>query len=188
MDISGKNILVSASGSCAAANSIPVACELMTEENCVVKILLTKNAERFFFKDWNGCEVIRDDGSENFGEDTEYGPEKLYEWADALIIAPIGANTLAKIAIGMHDNLLTKVVQQFINGKPLILAPAMNPMMFSNPFTAEHINKIKTVYTNSYFVDTTTGIYGSGETGMGGLADSWDIVTACKSMMLSSKS
>ena len=63
----------------------------------------------------------------------------LRRWADALLIAPLSANSLAKVAAGLCDNLLTCVVRAWDFSKPLLVAPAMNTAMWASPFTARHL-------------------------------------------------
>jgi phosphopantothenoylcysteine decarboxylase len=60
----------------------------------------------------------------------------LRRWADALLVAPLSANSLAKLANGLCDNLLTCVVRAWDFRKPLAVAPAMNTAMWDSPFTA----------------------------------------------------
>lgn len=67
----------------------------------------------------------------------------LRRWADVLLIAPLSANSLAKVAGGLCDNLLTCVVRAWDFGKPLLAAPAMNTAMWDSPFTARHLATLK---------------------------------------------
>ncbi|XWS14578.1 hypothetical protein CRYUN_Cryun35bG0022000 [Craigia yunnanensis] len=67
---------------------------------------------------------------------------ELRQWADIMVIAPLSANTLGKIAGGLCDNLLTCVVRAWDYSKPLFVAPAMNTFMWSNPFTEKHLMSI----------------------------------------------
>jgi len=67
---------------------------------------------------------------------------ELRKWADALLIAPLDANTLAKLALGFCDNLLTCVYRAWDFQRPVILAPAMNTMMWENPVTARHLRQL----------------------------------------------
>jgi len=67
----------------------------------------------------------------------------LVKWADIFIIAPLSANTLAKLAHGLCDNLLTCVARAWDFNKPFIVAPAMNTNMWEHPITKQHINIIE---------------------------------------------
>ncbi len=64
------------------------------------------------------------------------------KWADLLIIAPLDANTLAKMALGLCDNFLTCLFRAWDFAKPVILAPAMNTMMWNSPLTARHLGQL----------------------------------------------
>ncbi len=66
---------------------------------------------------------------------------ELRRWADALVIAPLDANTLAKLAQGICDNCLTCVGRAWDPGKPVLLAPAMNTLMWEHPATARHLRQ-----------------------------------------------
>ena len=63
-------------------------------------------------------------------------------WADLLVIAPLDANTLAKFALGLADNFLTCLYRAWDFSKPLILAPAMNTLMWDSPITRRHLRQI----------------------------------------------
>ncbi|KAL0437988.1 UNVERIFIED_CONTAM: Phosphopantothenoylcysteine decarboxylase [Sesamum latifolium] len=64
---------------------------------------------------------------------------ELRRWADIMVIAPLSANTLGKIAGGLCDNLLTCIVRAWDYSKPMFVAPAMNTFMWNNPFTERHL-------------------------------------------------
>ncbi|XP_030442819.1 probable phosphopantothenoylcysteine decarboxylase [Syzygium oleosum] len=64
---------------------------------------------------------------------------ELRQWADILLIAPLSANTLAKIAGGLCDNLLTCIVRAWDYTKPFFVAPSMNAFLWRNPFTERHL-------------------------------------------------
>lgn len=70
---------------------------------------------------------------------------ELRRWADVLVIAPLSANTLAKIAGGLCDNLLTCVVRAWDMSKPLLFCPAMNTHMYDHPLTVTHIATLKNI-------------------------------------------
>ncbi|MCI0455768.1 MAG: phosphopantothenoylcysteine decarboxylase [Gemmataceae bacterium] len=67
---------------------------------------------------------------------------ELRRWADALVIAPLDANTLAKLANGLADNCLTCVWRVWDRTRPVVLAPAMNTLMWEHPATARHLRQI----------------------------------------------
>lgn len=67
---------------------------------------------------------------------------ELRRWADLLLIAPLSADALAKIAGGISDNLLLSVARAWEFPKPVILAPAMNTRMWEHPITASHLELV----------------------------------------------
>ena len=68
---------------------------------------------------------------------------ELRKWADVLVIAPLSANTLAKISNGLCDNLLTCVARAWDFSKPCLFAPAMNTFMWDHPTTQPQIDRLK---------------------------------------------
>lgn len=67
---------------------------------------------------------------------------ELRRWADLFLIAPLDANTLAKLAFGLCDNCLTCVWRAWDRARPVVLAPAMNTLMWTHPLTHEHLRRI----------------------------------------------
>ena len=64
------------------------------------------------------------------------------KWADLLVVAPLDANTLAKFALGLSDNLLSCVFRAWDFSRPVVLAPAMNTMMWQSPVTLRHLRQL----------------------------------------------
>jgi len=67
---------------------------------------------------------------------------ELRRWAHALLIAPLDANTLAKLANGVCDNCLTCVYRAWDRSRAVVLAPAMNTLMWEHPATSRHFAQI----------------------------------------------
>ena len=63
-------------------------------------------------------------------------------WADLLVVAPLDANTLAKFALGLSDNFLTCLFRAWDFARPVILAPAMNTLMWDSPVTRRHLRQL----------------------------------------------
>lgn len=68
---------------------------------------------------------------------------ELGKWADVMLIAPLDANTLAKMATGVCDNLLLCTTRAWNLEKPLFFCPAMNTRMWQHPITTQQINILK---------------------------------------------
>jgi phosphopantothenoylcysteine decarboxylase len=67
---------------------------------------------------------------------------ELRRWAELLLIAPLDANTLAKLACGLADNCLTCVWRAWDVSRPVILAPAMNTLMWDHRLTGRHLRQL----------------------------------------------
>lgn len=99
----------------------------------------------------------------------------LRDWADVLLIAPLTANTLGKMAQGQCDNLLTSIVRAWFLYKPLIVAPAMNTQMWLHPLTAQHLGILAQWY-NMHTVYPVEKMLACGDVGVGAMADIATIV------------
>ena len=138
---SRPNILLGVSGSVAAIKTKELYDLLVVSYN--VKIITTKSGMNFV-RNLNGIDemtIHQDD--EDWKSLKSKGDKVLHielrKWADGMIIAPLSANTLAKIANGLCDNLLTCIVRAWDFKKPLLLAPAMNTYMWKNPLTKKQL-------------------------------------------------
>jgi phosphopantothenoylcysteine decarboxylase len=67
---------------------------------------------------------------------------ELRRWAELFLIAPLDANTLAKLANGLADNCLTCVWRAWDPSRPVVLAPAMNTLMWEHPLTVRHLRQL----------------------------------------------
>jgi len=103
---------------------------------------------------------------------------ELVKWADVFVIAPLSANTLAKIANGICDNLLTCVARAWDFEKPFIVAPAMNTKMWTHPITEEHVKKLRS-WGISVLEPVEKTLY-CGDTGIGAMTNIENIIRAIK--------
>ena len=146
------NILLGVTGSVAAIYTPQLYADLR-QAGHAVKIVATK-ASLYFF-DVAAIESVNGQRNKSIVilEEDEWPGEfyqrvdpvlhiELRRWADVLLIAPLDANTLAKLALGLTDNCLTCVYRAWDRTKPVVLAPAMNTLMWEHPATARHLQQI----------------------------------------------
>lgn len=140
--LSGKHIVLGVSGSIAAYKAAELARNL-TLESARVDVIMTEAAERFVgsatFQAVTGRPVLTDMWA--LPEDGVVGHVSLGIHADAVVIAPATANTLARLAAGLADDLLTTTV--LATTAPILCAPAMNPHMYAAPATQENIATLR---------------------------------------------
>ena len=114
----------------------------------------------------------------------------LTNWADVFVIAPLTANTLAKMAHGLSDNLLTCIVTAWPAKKPpILIAPAMNTDMWENIHTKNNIAKLtnrvgmKWLRPTAHLIYPTTKKLACGTTGVGAMAEISEIVIQTRDMI-----
>lgn len=100
---------------------------------------------------------------------------QLRKWADLMLVAPLSANTLAKLANGLCDNLVTCVARawNFSDKKPFVVAPAMNTYMWEHPMTARHLSTLRDL--GVVVVEPASKLLACGDTGIGALAEVGEI-------------
>ncbi|KAJ2737794.1 Phosphopantothenoylcysteine decarboxylase, partial [Coemansia sp. BCRC 34301] len=101
---------------------------------------------------------------------------ELRKWADICVVAPLDANTMAKVATGFCDNLLTCVLRAWDMAKPRIVCPAMNPMMWEHPITDAQIGTLKML--GFRVISPIAKNLACGDIGMGAMAEPADIAQA----------
>ncbi|QOI97617.1 MAG: bifunctional phosphopantothenoylcysteine decarboxylase/phosphopantothenate--cysteine ligase CoaBC [Flammeovirgaceae bacterium] len=182
--LQGKRILLGVTGSIAAYKSA-VLIRLLVKAGAEVKVLMTPSAKDFItpvtLSTLSKNPVLSDflkDASGQWNNHVELGL-----WADVLVIAPASANTLAKMASGICDNLLLAV---YLSARcPVVVAPAMDLDMLQHPSTQTNFEKLKS-YGNQ-LIDPTHGELASGLTGTGRMAEPEDIVRWLESFFNSKK-
>ncbi len=136
--IKGKHIILGVTGSIAAYKVAELARHL-TLDGAIVDVIMTAAAQRFVgaatFQALTGRPVLADMWA--LPEDGVVGHVSLGQHADLLVIAPATANTIARLAAGLCDDLLTTTA--LATTAPILIAPAMNPHMYEHPATQANI-------------------------------------------------
>lgn len=171
--LQGKKILFGVTGSIAAYKAAGWAHALVKEE-ARVTVVMTAAACRFVsqltFAALTGNEVFRD----MFAESPEQAMAHitLAQDADLILIAPATAHTIARLANGLADDLLSTAVLA-APGKPVVICPAMNSGMYLHKATQHNLNRLREL---GYSVVTPdTGRLACGDEGPGRLPE-WDCV------------
>ena len=169
--LSGKKIILGITGSIAAYKSAFLT-RLLIKAGAEVQVLMTKAAADFItpltLSTLSKKPVFADVHSENsWNNHVELGL-----WADAMIVAPLTATTLAKMANGICDNI---IVATYLSARcPVFVAPAMDIDMWAHPSTSHNIKRLQS-YGN-HIIPVGHGELASGLVGAGRMGEPEDIV------------
>ncbi len=170
--LKGKKIIVGITAGI-AAYKIPLLIRLLKKEGAEVRVVMTPFAKEFVtpltlsvvseqpvLTDY----YVKEDGS-------WHSHVELGLWADAMIVAPLTANTMAKMAAGIADNLLLTVV---LSARcPLFFAPTMDLDMFRHPTVQQNIKKLQAL--GYHYIEPAEGELASGLKGKGRMKEPEDL-------------
>lgn len=170
------NVLVGVSGGIAAYKACDLVSRLVGGGHAV-RVVMTRNATRFVapltFEALSGHAVLLDtfagDGAPTEGAPGTIDHVNWAKWAEAVVVAPASANTLARIACGMADDALSTVLLAVPAGVPILLAPAMNTAMWTHPATTRNLRWIDELGRFSV-LDPVSKRLACGDVGPGALA------------------
>ena len=177
-----KRVLICVGGGIAAYK----VCELVStlfKFGLEVRVILTKSAQEFItpltLATLSRHQAYTDD---NFWQPIYSRPLhiELGEWADLIVIAPLTANTLAKLAYGMADNLLTNTV--LASTCPVVLAPAMNTDMWEQVAVQRNWRQLLTD-NRFYGMETGSGLLACDRIGAGRMAEAAEIFVYIQSLL-----
>ncbi len=170
--LADKNILLGITGSI-AAYKCAILVRLLVKQGANVKVIMTAAAQQFITPltlstlSKNPVLTSYADDNGNWNSHVDLGL-----WADAMLIAPASANTIAKMAHGQSDNLLTAT---YLSARcPVIVSPAMDLDMYQHPSTLNNIERLRS-YGN-LIIPATYGELASGLVGEGRMAEPEDII------------
>jgi phosphopantothenoylcysteine decarboxylase/phosphopantothenate--cysteine ligase len=162
-------ILLGVSGGIAAYKACEV-CRLLVKGGHEVVPLVTPAAERFVTAETFRALARRPPGDDVYLHLTR---------ADILVVAPCTANTLAKLAHGIADNVLTEAA--LAHRGPVLVAPAMNPRMWSHPATRANAETLRA--RGVVLVGPDEGETAEGELGVGRMVEPEDVVRAAEALL-----
>ena len=147
------NVVLGVTGSVAAIRTPALHAGLQSLGHAV-RVVATEPALHFFDPAELPADPLDPLGGPIFRDADEWTPARRWErtdpvlhielrrWADLLVVAPLDANTLAKFALGLADNCLSCLFRAWDFTRPVILAPAMNTLMWESPVTRRHLRLI----------------------------------------------
>ncbi len=178
--LSGKNILLGVTGGIAAYKSAEVV-RLLSAANASVRVVMTRSAKSFVgpltFQALTGYPVYSD--LLDVDEEAAMGHIQLARWADCLAVAPATADFIAKMRAGLADDLLSTLC--LAAEVPILIAPAMNRAMWSNPATLENIRVL--AERGIHQLGPATGLQACGENGYGRMIEADAIYQAIQSLL-----
>ncbi|XOV83762.1 MAG: bifunctional phosphopantothenoylcysteine decarboxylase/phosphopantothenate--cysteine ligase CoaBC [bacterium] len=173
--LNNRRILLGISAGIAAYKT-PMLVRALRAAGAEVQVVMTESAHHFVtatsLQAVSG-RLVRQD-LWDAGAEAAMGHIELARWADLIVIAPATANTIAKLAHGMADDLLTTLC--LASSAPVWLAPAMNQQMFLHPATQANLNKVASL--GYHVVGPESGDQACGEVGPGRMTEPDDIVRA----------
>ncbi|XP_052527720.1 phosphopantothenoylcysteine decarboxylase isoform X1 [Tympanuchus pallidicinctus] len=139
------HVLVGVTGSVAALKLPLLISGLLEIPGLEVKVVTTERAKHFYKPQEIPVTLYSDEDEWQLwkGRSDPVLHIELRRWADLMLVAPLDANTLAKLANGICDNLLTCVIRAWDLHKPLLFCPAMNTAMWEHPITAQQVEQLK---------------------------------------------
>ncbi|MEI6638619.1 MAG: bifunctional phosphopantothenoylcysteine decarboxylase/phosphopantothenate--cysteine ligase CoaBC, partial [Chlorobium sp.] len=176
----GKNIIIGICGGIAAYKT-PQLVRLLKKRGANVKIALTEGGSRFVSElalaTVSGEQVYRTIFPPTDVRNTDYTSHiSLGEWADALVIAPATAHTLAKLCAGLCDDMLTTCFITLRPGKPVLIFPSMDGQMYLSPSVQRNIKTLSSQGCTLFSPDN--GELASGQCGFGRMPEPESILTS----------
>lgn len=178
--LEGRRIVVGVTGSIAAYKAADLVSKL-AQAGAEVDVILTESAQRFVtpltFHSLTGREVYTD--IFEVKAELQISHVELSRRADAVVIAPASATTIARIAHGLADNLLSLTV--LATKAPVLLAPAMDSQMYENPATQANLVLLKE--RGMTIVGPEEGRLATGRMGRGRLVDTETLLGAIRQVL-----
>ena len=178
--IQNKNILLGVTGSIAVYKSLELT-RLFIKAGANVRVIMSESAKKFVtpltFETLTSNKIL-DDTNESWVNDHNH--IKITEWADVLVIAPVTANTIAKLSNAIADNILLQSALAFSDEK--IIAPSANTNMLFNSLTQKNL---KTLESSNYtVVNTQVKELACKTTGDGAMAEPLEVFWATARTLL----
>ncbi|WP_010269793.1 bifunctional phosphopantothenoylcysteine decarboxylase/phosphopantothenate--cysteine ligase CoaBC [Paenibacillus senegalensis] len=180
MSFRGKSILLGVSGGIAAYKAVAL-CSRLVQAGADVKVIMTESAAKFVspltFQAISRNQVMTDTFEEK--DPSVVSHIHLADHADLVVIAPATANMIAKLALGLGDDMLSTTLLAVTS--PIVVAPAMNVHMYSHPAVVHNMELLR--QRGITFIEPGEGQLACGYVGKGRLAEPEEIVTALAAIL-----
>jgi phosphopantothenoylcysteine decarboxylase/phosphopantothenate--cysteine ligase len=177
--LSGRRIVLGVSGGVAAYKAVYLARRLI-EAGAELRVIMTHSARRFVGAQSFAAVSGHHPYAELFGGPSVSPHTELGSWAEAVVVAPATAHTLAKLAHGFASDLLSATVMA--TRAPVLLAPAMHTEMWDDP--ANQRNVVRLREDGFFLVGPATGALAGGDEGEGRMVEPEEIVTAVTDLLV----
>ncbi|KAL8792721.1 MAG: hypothetical protein Q9195_004696 [Heterodermia aff. obscurata] len=192
IDDGKRHLLLAASGSVATIKLPTIISSLGNQPNLSIRVIVTKAASHFLagqsveqpnlnsFLSLPNVDAIYDDEDEWHEPWTRRSRIlhiELRRWAHLLAVVPMSANLLAKVTGGLCDNLLTSVIRAWDVKRPILVAPAMNQLMWEHPVTAKQVAILADEWDWFEVLMPQVKLLACGDLGQGGMCD-WREIAA----------
>jgi phosphopantothenoylcysteine decarboxylase/phosphopantothenate--cysteine ligase len=182
--LEGKRVILGVTGSIAAFKAAALASEL-TKRSAEVRTVLTSAAERFVarqtFTGLTGIPALSSLWEEE--NQPSSGHIRLASSADLIVVAPASADFIARVALGLADDLLGAIL--LASRAPLLVAPAMETNMYMHPATQVNLTSLQA--RGAVIVGPAEGRLASGDEGSGRMAEPSQIIAAIEELLAESK-
>lgn len=180
-DLQGKRVVIGITGGIAAYKTIELI-RLLRKVNAEVRVVLTSSAAEFVtpltLQAISGSPVSQslfDPAAE-----LSMGHIELAKWADIIVVAPATADFIARMNVGMANDLLSTLC--LATSAPILLAPAMNQQMYAQTITQENMAKL--AQRGVKFVGPNSGEQACGDVGAGRMSEPSEIFTALSEQLV----
>lgn len=176
--LAGRRILLGVSGGVAAFKAAYLARRLV-ERGAQVRTIMTEAATEFLGPQTLAAITGSQPSTALFGQSSVSPHTELARWADAIVIAPATAATIARLATGLSDDLLSATSLAFTG--PVVVAPAMHTEMWDNPATRRNVAAL--VADGVHLVGPESGALAGGDRGPGRMSEPETIIAALEDVL-----
>ena len=195
-----KHLLLAASGSVATIKLPLIITSFANHPNLSIRVVITKAATYFLagqsveqptvssltlLPNVDGVYLDEDEWIDPWTRHSKILHIELRKWAHLLAIVPMSANLMAKVTGGLCDNLLTNIIRAWDTKRPIIVAPAMNQLMWENPVTAKQVEILAKELVWFEILSPQVKELACGDFGQGGMCDWHEIVAVIEKRLAS---